>query len=404
MAVREARGARPARREARRRPPRAAAVAVAVVAALALAALALVLLRPRDPAAPPEPGVAEIASQAAQAAPEATVAPAPGGWRPLPAAPLTARTGQAAVATGAELLLWGGASEDGGSRRTFHADGAALDPATDTWRPLPDAELAPRSDHAALWAADRLFVWGGTGRSGFLADGAAYDPAEDTWTPLPEAPLSPRAGAAAVWTGEAVVVLGGADNAGPLTDAARYDPAADEWSSLPSLPDGFAESDGVRAAGAGGAVVVWTLDRGGLGATRIARLDPAGGAWTELPAPPLADAGLPRLVAATGALHALWTSYDGTRMDLLTLPDGATAWEQRAAPAALGDPWAAGMWWTGDALLVADAEAGLRADTDTWTRIVDVPPPTSPTPPVWDGEDLLRAEPGAGGWAWRPAS
>ena len=374
---------------------------------LVLVALAAALVRSSRLTVPTPPrSVAEIAPEAAQAAPALPASPAPGSWRPFPAPPLEPRSGQAAVWTGDELLLWGGASEDGVSRRTFRADGAAIDPASDTWRLLPDAELAPRTDHAAAWAADRLFVWGGTGQAGFLADGATYDPAEDAWEALPSGPLSPRTGAAAVWTGGTVVVVGGMDNAGPLTDAARYDPESGGWTSLPPLPGGFAEADGVRAAEADRAVVVWTLDRGGLGSTRIARLDPAGGGWTELPAPPVSDAGLPLLVAGPATLHALRTSYDGTRADLLTLADGATAWEERPAPAVLSDPWEAGMWWTGTAVLIADADAGVRYDpaTDSWSQLTDVPPATSPAPPVWTGQDLLRVEPGAEGAAWRPAT
>lgn len=407
MAVKQEQGQRVARRVARRGPSRPLVIAGVLAVALVLVVLVAALLRPSRPdTLTTTESVAEIASQAAQAVPAVPVSAAAGGWRPLPPAPLEPRSGQSAVATADEVLLWGGAFDDGFSRRRFLADGAALDPATDAWRPLPDAELVPRTDHAAVWAADRLFVWGGMGQTGFLADGATYDPAEDAWEALPASPLSPRAGAAAVWTGGAVVVVGGADNAGPLSDAARYDPETGDWSPLPPLPEGFAEADEVRAVEQDQAVVAWTLDRGGLGATRIARLDAAGGAWTELPAPPVADAGIPQLVAAPGALQALRTSYDGTRADLLTLADGASAWEERPAPAVLADPWAARMWWTGSALLAADADSGVRYDpaTDSWSELTEVPPATSPEPPVWTGQDLLRAEPGAQGAAWRPAA
>src|SRR5262245_18550554 len=71
--------------------------------------------------------------------------PAAGSWRTIAESPLSARAGSVSVWTGRELLVWSGlpAFADGcspdegggpicGSPAVF--DGAAYDPATDTWR------------------------------------------------------------------------------------------------------------------------------------------------------------------------------------------------------------------------------------------------------------------------------
>lgn len=113
----------------------------------------------------------------------------------------------------------------GGSRVTLNtlADGAAYNPATDTWRPLAPVSLAPRRGHATVWTGQQMIVWGGTGAGGgsFYANGAAYNPATDRWSMIASSPgrFVPRQ----VWTGSDVLVWGGIE----VTDAVgRIDAAA----------------------------------------------------------------------------------------------------------------------------------------------------------------------------------
>jgi hypothetical protein len=61
------------------------------------------------------------------------------------------------------------------------------------------------------------------------AIGAAYDPASDTWRRLPDSPLSPQANTAA-WNGRALVAWD------YNMVAAAYDPDANVWRALPPLP------------------------------------------------------------------------------------------------------------------------------------------------------------------------
>ncbi|MPZ87706.1 MAG: hypothetical protein GEU81_06440 [Nitriliruptorales bacterium] len=348
--------------------------------------------------------------------PEPRVDPdaADGEWRRLPDAPLAARTEQAAVWAGDRLLLWGGAFDDGFERRTFLADGAALD-AGNAWSGLPEAPLSARTGHAAVWTGSELLIWGGEGSAGFFADGAAYDPATGTWRSLPEAPLSPRAGIAAVWTGDALLLVGGRDNGGPLSDGAAFDPASRTWRTLPPLPETLERAGELRGVEAGDAAVFWSPGQGGLALSEIARFDPATDAWAALPNPSDGESGIP-LVAWDGQeLLALLANYDGTGARLMALSPGAQDWQERGATPTFDDPWEASAAWTDEALLVALGDAAPSAvryepASDLWTRLPEAPLGEGwHRDAVWTGEQLLilegasAAEPGAplSGAAWR---
>jgi N-acetylneuraminic acid mutarotase len=80
------------------------------------------------------------------------------------------------VWTGKLILIWGGAGSTCGDQC---ADGANYDPAVDTWQPMSKVGApVARASHVAIWADDRMVVWGGvTGHEQFeLDDGAEYVP------------------------------------------------------------------------------------------------------------------------------------------------------------------------------------------------------------------------------------
>ncbi len=92
-----------------------------------------------------------------------------------------------AVALGGTLLGTGrvsiGPSQDGGH-----------------WRELPSAPLSPRANAQAVWTGQEVIVLGGetqpcppnadcVSASPLLRDGAAYDPATDSWHPIAKAPV-----------------------------------------------------------------------------------------------------------------------------------------------------------------------------------------------------------------------
>jgi hypothetical protein len=317
-----------------------------------------------------------------------------GRVRLLPPDPVVDRFATAAKAwTGQELLVWGGMDRD----RRIHADGAAFDPATGRWRPLPLAPQAQQLDRLggdAVWTGRELLVWGGLApedgsRAGGAmrpGDGLAYDPAGRAWRRLEAPPRSLRASAGpALWTGrELLVVDADADRqlAGGGLAGAAYDPAADHWRPLPASPRlGDGQLLGRTVLWAGTRLLVWTFWTRPGGPARTSpdpdgvalwAYDPAANHWAELPAP----SGPVRSSLVRSALA--WTGQEVLAVQNTTEippdpplfagrydPDG-DRWTPIAAPPGrvpFGDVSA--LAWTGAALL-ADGDAAWDPAADRW--------------------------------------
>lgn len=208
-------------------------------------------------------------------------------WTATPSASLRPRNLEAAVWTGEQLLVWGGWSERG-----ERGDGAVWTPGRG-WSLMAASPLAPRTEFAWAWTGDRLLVWGGGAGSAdngedeqVFGDGAAYDPATDTWHRLADSPLEPRQGVDGLWVDGHLIVGGGYGAATPIegakpqvhrsapteecdgsscsatagavvelpprpvegedfVDGAIYDPTADEWRRMSLPPKGSRRLAGV---------------------------------------------------------------------------------------------------------------------------------------------------------------
>lgn len=123
------------------------------------------------------------------------------------------------------------------------------DPATNTWKELPDA---PRSrDHfQAVVAGDKLVATGGR-KSGYegqgfestIAETDVYDFNTETWTtlPSPEGDIpTQRAGTAATSVGNEAIVIGGESGSqvAAHNEVEALDPATGSWRTLPALQTG----------------------------------------------------------------------------------------------------------------------------------------------------------------------
>ena len=84
-------------------------------------------------------------------------------------------------------------------------------PCTDNWTATSTSN-APSggADLAAVWTGSEMIVWGGAGDSGDLNTGGRYNPSTDSWTATSttNAP-SGRQRHTAVWTGSEMIVWGG---------------------------------------------------------------------------------------------------------------------------------------------------------------------------------------------------
>ena len=122
------------------------------------------------------------------------------------------------------MIVWGGATGLG-CDYGYPSDGAANDPSTDSWRPIPSSPLSGRVEASAVWTGSEMIVWGGSthGRGITLSDGAEFSLSRNDWRKLPEAPVKSRALHAATWTGEEMIVWGGCCNS--PADGAAFVPA-----------------------------------------------------------------------------------------------------------------------------------------------------------------------------------
>jgi N-acetylneuraminic acid mutarotase len=232
-----------------------------------------------------------------------------GSWRTIAPSPLSPRSWAAAAWTGSELLIWGGAS--GTDPMSYPlADGAAYDPATDSWRSLAPAPLTARSPLASVWTGTHWLVWGdGPSRTTASAmDGVVYDPTTDTWTPVPTAPLRINDGHA-VWAGTEMVVfgaelLGGNHAQTEFAVGEAFDPASGTWRAL---PPSHLDPQATAVTWDGQQVVAADY----LG--KVQAYDPIANAWGDLPDPPL-DTGedSPQLAVADG--RAIEHLFGGTAL------------------------------------------------------------------------------------------
>jgi len=174
----------------------------------------------------------------------------PGSTVDLGTAPIAERAVPALVWTGTEMIVWGGMDRRGATL----ADGAAFDLATGTWRVIAPAPIVGREWPQLAWTGTEMIIWGGAYSDGAivdgayvrtgLTDGAAYNPATNTWRLLPPAPVDSTVYGSAVWTGEEVILIGnGPDGDRSLQQGdtvprqvAAYNPAADQWRRLADVP------------------------------------------------------------------------------------------------------------------------------------------------------------------------
>lgn len=310
-----------------------------------------------------------------------------GAWREIALPPISGRTEHRLVWTGSEVLVWGGyASDENTSVFDANApsDGAAYDPAADSWRLIPAAPIAGRGQPIVAWTGTEMLAFGGftRGESATTAhlDGAAYDPDADRWRLIPPAPLTgdePLGG----WVAGRLVVV-------TSTAAAAYDPVADRWTSLPPAP---IRPDWRSAVVAGGRLVVIAFGDGATPPVQEATLDPATWTWAS----------------AHLTMDPLLAGIDFVGIgDRLLSPSTGMIFDPTARVWASVTPcervW--GGIWTGRNVI------GIQGAWDAATnRCLDVPPSPPRQPPfddtngrefataVWTGEEYITWSGGTGG-------
>lgn len=326
-----------------------------------------------------------------------------GSWRQVAASPLSPREAPLTVAVGGKVLVIGGSDGPPCPPNASCiappeplSDGAAYDPAADTWAPIADAPapVSAAPDNVAVvddtvYLLSTAFRPEGGGATSFLS----YDVAADSWTTLTSpgttdwAYLTVAAGQVVAYRstheagGEAIQALD------PLPADLVYDPAADSWAALPADPLG--PSFDRRLVGTDDGVVLLASDLvpdPGVEppVVHAATLDLAAGsagAWTELPGGDLVSAyGMHRV--GDLILSAQEGSADGGETN---------NWGRDIPYGAILDP-VAGTWSAlpdrperqpGDGFAVPGEVSGERTVVSgawvldvaslTWSRVPDLP-------------------------------
>jgi hypothetical protein len=242
--------------------------------------------------------------------------PATNRWRTL----RRSLPGGIVVWTGREAIGWGG-----GCCGDARSDGAAYDPATDTFHNLRRSPLAPSQRPVGAWTGRELllFVSGynpdGKRYSARFARAAAYNPASATWRRI--APL-PEPGGSALWDGNELLVVGGGAHS---QSALAYNPTTNRWRRLASPPSGRV---GAASVWTGKQLLLWGGENTRTSAVAPGGLayDPRVNRWSTIPPGPL-KAREGSAVAWTGHALIVWGGEIGTPLGTSTAPkypaDGA---------------------------------------------------------------------------------
>lgn len=294
------------------------------------------------------------------------------------------------------MIVWGGFAGNGAQTDT----GGIYDPATDTWKPLSQLN-APhkRSHHLAVWASNRMVVWGGyTEPYGekSLDTGGIYDPETDTWTPtsLQGAPVGRMDYHAMVTDGRNALIWAGDvkgvpswewanDIASPVTAGAILNPVANTWTTIPrSANEHYPMARYSAAAWSGSEFVLW----GGLSSWGAGSVfNPLTRLWRkisqrEAPRPRLS--GFPSVW--TGKEMFVWggfeASFTGVRAGGLYNPT-TDSWKRITDAGAPSARQYHGAVWVGDRVFLwggyADRGATTRfndgafydPNSDKWTLV-----------------------------------
>ena len=197
--------------------------------------------------------VAHHGSQESGVLPDLLYDPVAGEWRELAPDPLAPSFDRSMVWADDDLVLLGlQLVRDPGSRPSLYR-AAALDLATNTWRSLPDSEVAGwnpawywadgRVINASIGSADggQVNNWGRSYPFGGMLDAASGD-----WAPLPDPPIEPGPYQGLSAAGETHIVS---------TEGWVLDVADESWRPL-DRPPGGAEQ-GEAAVWAGDRLMVW---------------------------------------------------------------------------------------------------------------------------------------------------
>ena len=210
------------------------------------------------------------------------------------------------------MIVWGGAADGGNTELNT---GARYSPTTDSWVAISTVNApTARVFHRAVWATDKMIVWGGEDFQNTLNTGATYDPITDSWLPVSSvnAPGS-RYHHTAIWTGSEMIVWGGNTSSDhtQLNTGGRYSPVTDSWTATSTI-NAPPPRSAATAIWTGAEMIIWggadwvgnVFDTGG-------RYNPTTSLWNPTKIEPLRRSS--HSTVWTGCEMIVWGGYDGTK-------------------------------------------------------------------------------------------
>ena len=132
-------------------------------------------------------------------------------------------------------LINAGFANIGNVPLSFNFSGANNNVSTGIWKEISYANApSNRSGNSAVWTGTEMIIWGGYANQMTLNTGGRYNPSTDTWTTMSNinAP-SARVSHSTIWTGTEMIIFGGLDNnENFLNSGAKYNPTSDTWTTI----------------------------------------------------------------------------------------------------------------------------------------------------------------------------
>jgi len=340
-------------------------------------------------------------------------------WEQLDDLPIPGRATAVTFWVDGELVVVGGdtftcpdSADCMGPEEPPFADGAALDPATGTWRDIPDAPRPFSYASVAVVGTDAYLLTSANAAVDGTTDALLrYSTTEDAWTEL-ALPDGDPDWYRLVAAGDRLVAISGSDEAGVHRDLV-FDADADAWAPLPDDP--FPASFDRLAVWSEPHLDLFAKDLAKVSGPQpavlqVARLDLAAGTWEQLPdsdrigsGPWLAEAGeitSPNLGSADGGEVDGWgrAYQNGGTLDLetgtwtdLPLPPGPT-------PTLDSTPPTSGIVGATGAVWFRKEGFALDVTRDEWVDVAPVPDGHEDARPVvaTAGRDMIAVA----GYRW----
>ncbi len=256
------------------------------------------------------------------------------------------------VATGTELIVWGGRIGDEMSQT-----GMVYDFLTDSWSLMEQTGDIPTARWGArtVWSGSEMLIYGGTERSNSIAtdifNGARYNPSNHTWTEMSSVGTPEMVSGTMVMVGSTLVLWGDS-----FQNSGRYYPNSDIWDTMTSInfpPQRFAHT----AVSTGAHMLVHGGRSGTTFFNDFWRYTPNQNSWVQLTTPS-------STISPPRADHsAVWTGTDmivwgGKTTGFESITKGAkynlnaNSWSAISASGAPSKRSNHGSAWTGDEMII----------------------------------------------------